>query len=221
MSYGSEKAKSAAQWRLESVLGSIDRICLAWPDAIKGAAAVGYPATSGGSNSGSGISDRTGSTAAHLADKSDVAMAWLTKARRVLVILLRASDASGSDWRSTSRWNGEFSPPVLRSTFAAAAQDLSDFSPKGVHKLFNTIVSLGNEAANNWPPTPQKGQTIDGVKVLERTRTGEECTLCGKYVAGDAVDPIRRLDGKPYHASTCYYQAWRKRNKGKPVQQPA
>lgn len=204
-----ERQKTADEFRLEAVVRSINRICAAWPDAIAAAASVGYPTTTmGGGGSSSGSGDRTCNTATRLVDKGNVAMSWLTRARRTLADLLWTADATGpARSAGESRWTGPFDPPKLVVAFGAAASELDEIRPKGINRLFDTLVALGNEAAHNWPPTPKKGETIDGVKVLERTRSGDECVECHKYVAGDAGDPIRRLDGKPYHERPCYNTA--------------
>ena len=87
--------------------------------------------------------------------------------------------------------------------------ELVELWPKNVMKLFQRLYDLANEAMSEWPATPRKGQTIDGIVIGQKSSSIEMCVHCGESVFGGAADPIVRIDGKPYHKSTCYHKARR------------
>lgn len=189
----------------QQVTGSIGQICDAWPDAIAAAESIGFPTGQGGRSGIGGHGDPT----ANKAMNPDAAIDWMRRARILLVLILRCSAGSGRG----NRWMGPFNPKVMRTTLMGAGGDLVELWPVRVQRVFAHLYDLADEALREWPPTPAKGTVIDGVKVLERTRVGDECAGCGKYVAGDANDPIRRLDGKPYHERPCYEKMRKRRQR--------
>lgn len=198
-----EKQKSHRDFAREQVTGAIGQICDAWNDAIAASAARGYPSGGqGGSGGIGGHGDPTGNRAL-VADAAD---GWIRRARGMLVWVLQFS--ARDDART-----GRFDPVRLKPALKDGGAQLVDIWPARVMNALNQFYDLADEALREWPPTPEKGDVIDGVKVLDRTRTGEDCAKCGKYVAGDAGDPIRRLDGKPYHVRPCWETARKRKQR--------
>jgi hypothetical protein len=77
--------------------------------------------------------------------------------------------------------------------------------------LCGRLVRLSNRASGYARRTPRKGETLGGITVGERTNLVERCAECDNPVFGTSEDPIRRIDGQPMHAKSCYYRAWRRR----------
>lgn len=217
----------------KAVCRAIDRICDAWGDAREAAAARGYPTQSPGpseapalrsphdpadplhtrtmspASGGKGSAGDGGMVAA--ISRPDAAGQWLNAARRHLAVLLWFSTA---DERGEQRWRGDFHPPSLRQNLKRAAGELIEMWPKNVDRLLAKIVALANFAGQEWPPTPEAGKTVDGVKVGERGNTAELCAECGKVIGGGAADPLRRdPDGQTYHKSPCYETVRKRRQR--------
>jgi len=81
------------------------------------------------------------------------------------------------------------------------------------------LTRLANKARANWqPPTP--GTMLAGVTVGTRSSTVGTCPGCGQPALGTHDDPVKRIDGNPYHLRAapgrpaCYYLAWRQRGLG-------
>lgn len=53
-------------------------------------------------------------------------------------------------------------------------------------------------------------------KLQQRQNTVELCTKCNL-----PAPKVRRIDGQPYHADTCYYQVWRANRRTDPAPQSA
>ena len=197
-----ERQKSHKDYAREQVVGAIGQICDAWNDAHEAAWSRGYPSGgSGGSGGIGGHGDPTGNRAMI----PDSAEDWIKRATSALVFVLRFSTND-----TGARWTGSFNPVLMKRDLQRAGVELVEIWPRRIQSLLNRLYDLADQALREWPPTPHKGEVIGDVRVLERTRTGDDCAKCGRYVAGDASDPIRRLDGKPYHQQPCY-EAMRKR----------
>ena len=208
---------------------AIDRICDAWPAAFEADQAAGWP-TRGGEprimlgKDGNPIkpgpddvrppeADPTGDLAVR--GRALLAERWLHEAVVVFRFLIWFTPADAPGER---RWSGVEEPPQLRRTAKQASQDLVDAWPRNVEKLFRRVYKLADTADKEWPPTPERGAVVNGVKVLERSESDVEsvrCAGCGQPVGGGAVDPVVRLDDKPYHRNPCYYTAYRRRSRGK------
>lgn len=201
---------------------ALGTICDGWDSAMEEAAARGYSQHSPGPRSvqratgksfwdqlnartitpaKEGPSYREDDVTSSAALIPDFAGEWITQATLHLKVLLSASPA---DAVGESRWNGPWYPPALRSTFREAAEDLVRLWPMGCERLTQRIHMLANEAARRWPPKPKANEVIDGVKVGGRYVEAEVCTECGGPIAGGAADPIRRIDGRPFHKRPCF-----------------
>lgn len=66
-------------------------------------------------------------------------------------------------------------------------------------------------ALKHWPAPPGKGANVNGTTIGDRNNTTELCALCQIPVLGGRDDPIRRIDGQPYHAKTCWWTVHRQR----------
>lgn len=203
-----EKIKSHKEFAREQVTGAIGQICDAWPDAIRASAARGFGTGGSGGRQPQGDHgdpvankvlrfDRNGDL------KPDVADRWLRQARELLVYVLQFSPDDGG-------WTGRFDPVRMRSALKRGGAEMVDLWPMRVQRVMRDLYELADTALREWPATPSKGEKVGEVTVLERNKTGDDCAKCGKYVAGDAGDPIRRLDGKPYHMTPCW-ETMRKR----------
>ena len=203
----------------------IDRICGAWDAAVDQERARGFARQSPGPRAAAGIirpdpndplharqmpgASSTGAafgdTTGNQAIQADYAGVWLDEAQRCLLLLLRVSPA---DERPERRRTGPFHPPSLRETLRRAAQDVVELWPVNIELLIERLHRLADSAAVRWPPRPRAGQTIETpegpVTVLKKGNPVEMCNECRGPVVGNAGDPIRRLDGRPYHARPCY-----------------
>lgn len=193
----------------KSVAKAVAQICDAWDDATNAAAARGY----GGSSdqvvvSGGSESDPTAAQAMRTA----VAAEWLHRASTTLALMLRFADAAYASRNGeirNARWCGSFDPPRMRSTMVAAGKELVDLWPRRVQRVFDRIYTLADDALREWPSTPKVGQVVDGVTVGKRSSLATICTKCTEPIGGGAADPIRRINGSPYHGKSCYFSAWR------------
>lgn len=187
---------------------AIGQICDSWPDAMAAEQSRGYPNGSG--NGSGGIGSHGDPTANSLqitkggAIKADKATRWLGDVRGTLALMFKQSAATGMSWV------GPFDPPRMRSALIDAGIELVELWPKNVMRLFHRLYDLANEGKREWPPTPRKGDNIDGIVVGQKSITIEMCAGCGEQVFGGAADPIVRIDGKPYHKTTCYWREKRK-----------
>jgi hypothetical protein len=184
----------------QQVTASIGQICDAWNDAHTAAAARGYP--SGGEGGPSGVGGHSDPTA-NRAMIADVADDWIRRARATLVLVLRFSGSG-----SANRWTGPFDPVALRASLKEAGSDLVDIWPKRVQRVFDRLYDLADQALREWPPTPKPGTKFgegkDAIVVGKRADKSEICNECRQVIGGGAIDPISRLDGKPYHRKPCF-----------------
>ena len=200
---------------------AIDIICTRWPEAVAAHEASAYGTGSELSPIGSGgTSDPTGNRAA----RGSTADQWLRQTRQILVWML-------SHTPSGITRGGPFVPSKMTGTLKRCAAELVDWWPTltlasgdsvSVGYIFDRLLSLADQALAEWPTTPTPGQEWDGVKVGGRAVTLEMCAECEKPIGGGAADPIRRIDGKPFHASSCFFRVWRRsRNSSTDAQQSA
>lgn len=209
----------------------IDAICSSWPDAQEAAASRGYPTRSPGlraapsevkTDPGDPLHARSmcpakggGHTGADLLDevtRLEPAAPWISDVRRTVRVLLAISAIEA---RGDSHWTGPVDPSRLRSTLHRTVDDVVEWWVNGTPRLLEHIHALANIARREWPPTPEAGQAIETpegtVVVGARTDTlAVTCAGCGQQVKGTAEDPVRHLSGDPYHATSCYYRAYRK-----------
>lgn len=188
---------------------AVDWVCYAWPKALNDAAAVGYAGSVRPPDGrGGGIldyPDPTGSTAM-LAGR---AAGWLAELGDLVVRLLASPGEAVSQARAART-------PRSASTLHAAVEKLCHDRPPDREKVARSVIDLGNRAHAWWPPPPKSGQLVEGVTVGQRGNLVETCALCQDPVAGGHQDPIRRIDGAPFHAKSCFYTVWRHR-KAKPA----
>ena len=188
---------------------AIRTICGAWELARWDAASRGYPAGSlGNIGSSSDTSDPTFAAAT----RPDYADDWIRRVTKYSLVLLRASGATNHE----RRWTGPFSPPAMTETLVLCSSDLVELWPMNFGSLILRFYDLSDQAKKQWPPTPRKGEVVDGVKVGERASSVVPCTECGEPIAATAADPLARIDGKPYHRTPCYNTVYvRNRRKAK------
>lgn len=191
---------------------AIDTICEAWPEAQSAAASRGYPTSSPGPRAAAGVvkdtdalhtrqmppasakvatfGDATGNAALQF---DDAAENWLSEVRGTLGLLLRLSPNHGV-------WNrGQFHPPSFHDTLTEALSEVVDWWPRNVERLLAKLQGLANTARREWPSTPETGQKVGQVVVGQRADLSEVCVGCHEVIGGGADDPIRRVDGAPYH----------------------
>jgi hypothetical protein len=101
--------------------------------------------------------------------------------------------------------------PATAVEIAALRKNDADRWLKLVEKMVRDVLTIANMGQRLWPPTPQAGTRIRNITVGGRTNQIETCCLCAQPVAGGHDDPIRRIDGDPYHKSPCWYVASRSR----------
>lgn len=96
--------------------------------------------------------------------------------------------------------------------FAEAMHHLFRTTPTGwAPNALQRLWRLADRALAWWPDEPKHGDTVAGVTIGARGNTVELCGLCLEPVAGGHGDPIRRIDGQPFHGKSCYYTVWRQR----------
>ncbi len=166
---------------------SISRISKSWIEALK--AADAFPMSRTGESGGRRSSDASDPTG-NAAMRFDVAAKWISEVRRLLPGFT----------------------PAHRHQYDRSVSRMIDRWPPAASKVLDELVRLANVAAKEWPDTPRRGQMVDGVKVGEKTPTVETCVECKGPISGGALDPIARIDGKPFHRKPCYQTVWQ-RNK--------
>lgn len=203
MSHTAEKKKTHRDFEKEQVVGSIGQICDAWPDAQLATEAIGFPTGQGGRSGKGGHADPT----ANRAMTPDIAIDWMRRARVVLLLILRVSSAPGR------AWVGPFDPKAMRGALKEAGGELVELRPMNVGRMFNQLYDLADQALREWPPTPVAGMKIDDVVVGEKAPTWEMCGECRSEIWGGTTDPVRRLDGKPFHKTPCYETVRKRRQR--------
>lgn len=207
-------APTAEQKTHQAIAGkkAVAVICGAWDEAIAAVEARGYPTASPGPKAAAGIvkdndalhtrtmppahtkvatfGDSTGNAALQF---DDAAERWLKEAKAVLKLMVAITPADHRVWTSA------FYPPALQDALTKTLTDLIVWWPKNTHRLLERLQGLANTARREWPDTPATGQSIGEVVVGERANTAEICAGCTKVIGGNAEDPIRRVDGAPYH----------------------
>lgn len=209
MAMVAEKQKTYKDFAREQVTGSIGQICDAWPDAQMAADAVGFPTGNGGDRSGKG---GHGDPTMHKAMNPEAAIAWMRRARSILVLVLKMSATPGK----ASRWLGPFDPLAMRVTLKEAGAELVDLWPVGAQRVFNRLYDLADEALREWPPTPAEGSRVDGIVVGKPGIAVDICPECLKPVYGGGADPkVRAPDGNSYHRTPCYNSLWQRQERAK------
>jgi hypothetical protein len=212
----------------DDVALALRTICRSWNAATNAAAARGYGPTSTGPETAPGIvredpkdplharqmaavhakasarGDRTGNAAVQLDNRADD---WLKRAR-VIVLWLLSLSAAGE-----RQLTGPFNPPTMEAALSACVADLVDLWPLKFGSVVDRVYALANEAKREWPVKMKVGETDGDVKVGGRAPTLEMCAECKQPVTGGAVDPISRMDGKPYHRTPCYNTAYQRRRR--------
>lgn len=175
---------------------AIDNIARAWPLALQDANARGYPTAVMQPHAGS--AELTSVEAAAL--RPSRAVAWLAELADTQHQIFKSRDGLTYTIREPETFRGQAHNYVEHM--------LTQWMPHTEHAIRQTI-NLSNKATAWWPPTPKAGQTVDGTTVGQRSNTTETCTHCGNPVTGGHNDPIRRIDGQPYHGKSCWYNAIR------------
>lgn len=194
----------------DSCRRDIRAICAAWPAALDESQAHGYG--SGFDPNGTGITGKTvGDPTGDRAMRPDEAHLWLSEARRTLALLLKLADTSRV--RNERQWTGSFDPSRLTESFCAAADEIIDTWPLRVQRILDRLTYMASTAAAKWPPTPRKGQVIDGIEVGKSAPPLERCVECGDLILATVTDPLARIDGNPYHRKPCYNTVYVRRRR--------
>lgn len=222
---GEHRAPPTNAQKDEQVAGlcrAIDTICDAWIDADAARFARGFARQSPGPKAAAGevrqdpadplharqmpaasskpsaFGDQTGNAAM----EPDVADEWVTDVRRMLGVLLIFAEGGCI---------GAFSPPRMRGALRTAARNMVELWPKNVAVLIERIHRLANTARVEWPATPKPGTPVGDIIVGGgRAETGATCAECTRWIVGNVVDPISRINGKPYHRQPCFDTAKRR-----------
>jgi hypothetical protein len=217
-----QKAVMADEHR-QAMHRAANRICTAWPRAHADSQAIGYPrghrydTTSRGTPSIDVDGENVPATAVEIAALSgNRSVAWLAQFHDVVTNLVR--QALGG---RVAVWTQLLVPVYLQDAIEAlwatgwTLEDIIDadpHSPTYRRDVFG-LYDLADKAARWWPDPVKNGQRIGQVTVGQRTNDAAMCVLCGDPVSGTSDDPIRRIDGQPFHGKTCYYQVWRQRRR--------
>ena len=204
----SKPLSSQRKFTREALHRAIEVICLAWTSAKESESSWGYSSGKGFDGAGSSHVGSDMAVAGPALQGNDSSK-WLDNASETLTSLLACADATQSG--RSPRWTGPFWPPKMQRTFCEAADEMVALWPARCERIFNRLYQLADTAAREWPATPAIGQEIDGIKVGERLPQIEVCAECRGPVAGGAADPIRRLEGIPYHKEPCYETARKRR----------
>lgn len=175
---------------------AIDNIARAWPLALEDANARGYPTAV--MQPHTGTSELTSVEAAAL--RPSFAVAWLAELHDTQSLIFKSRDGLTYVLRTPETF--------VHQAHTYVEHMMGQWMPHTEHAIRQTI-QLSNKATHWWPPTPKPGQTIDNTTVGQRTNTTETCTHCGNPVTGGHADPIRRIDGNPYHGKSCWFNAVR------------
>jgi hypothetical protein len=195
-------------------------ICEAWPRITDDMAAIGFPhgvmqPSSGGNSESSAVENAALSTSAD-------AVAWIAELHDVTTRLVTAA------WphqRTAVIWN----PGSLQQLLTAAIDaicadwkldDIVDFDPQSATYRGDVfgLARLADKARRHWPATLAGGTTTKGVTVGQRGSSIEVCAGCLQAIGGGRADPLKRIDGDPFHVKNpqgvwCYHQALRSRGK--------
>lgn len=219
---------SQADWHRQALHHAIDIICDTWPRVTNATRLLdGYPPGRGydTSRGNAGIrvdGDTIPATSVEIAAIARLAPhAWVAELHDTTIRVLDAA------WPMRA-WSIDW--PTLRPLLHQAVDticdtwtldDLIDADPQSPTHRRDVlgVYRLADRSAADWPPTATKGQTVAGVTVGARTNLVETCAGCGLPVAGGRDDPIKRIDGDPFHANAnptgrwCYHAALRARGK--------
>lgn len=201
---------------------AIDTIIDAWPRASEDVDAIGFPSAVMQPSSG-GTAELTSVEAAALRGINfGDAVAWIAELHDTTRRVLTAA------WPSRTvkpAWTAEQLRPVLHQAVDVICQtwtvdDLVDFDPASSNHRSDVfgLGRLAGTARRWWPATPKAGTTQDGVTVGQRGNTVETCTACQLPIGGGRNDPLKRIDGDPFHVKNpagvwCYHQALRSRGR--------
>lgn len=203
-----------------SLLRSVDHILAAWPCALNDIAAIGYGTGRSYDGSGGGgglrveilpasgdqpavyeIIPATGVELAAL--RPSRGAGWIAQLGDLIIDLCRSSHhPSGVPWTPTNARD-----PMRREVEALMLElPAGKHWPAGPAELVKRIEILASTGDHWWPrQPPKKGSVVAGVTIGERANTVETCGLCQQPVTGTRSDPIRRIDGNPFHKSPCWY----------------
>lgn len=201
---------------------AVRRCVRVWPRVVADRDALGFPSRSGGQAFGRRVCDDGGPTArlgAELADtaaedwalRRDVAWMWLAELFDVLDLFAGPMVV----WSSRSR----ASVGVL---WLRWADDYADRFPAGRKEravwevLPLRLYRLADVGRSHWPDPMVAGSVAGGVTVGARGSEVEVCKLCQEPIGGTVADPVKRLDGEPYHLrarpgsdrGSCFRRAW-------------
>lgn len=218
----SEPRRTVADDQRVTMGRAVDVICDAWPKALEDRQAVGFPAGRGLGGTGGGQSgirlrreDDEGwetipATGVEIAAiTGTAAVDWLDLAHDTVRLILHAAWPDRTGWAVD--WQPEQLRPVLHRAVARLDYRIHDVELTRLHQL-------ANRARHLWPPPPKKGAREGGVTVGERGNDIETCAGCAQPVLGGRADPLKRIDGDPFHVKNpqgtwCYHQALRSRGR--------
>lgn len=88
-----------------------------------------------------------------------------------------------------------------------------DFASRWLNDVQNAtreLERLGNQALRHWPDQLKPGDVFAGIKVGARSNTVEVCDHCREPIPPGLLPNNRptviRVNGKPLHRNTCYFQ---------------
>lgn len=226
-------ATTPAEEHRRAMHRAVDRILDAWPRAHDDAQAVGFPAgrgydSAGGGRSGflvdvDGEAEFVPATGVELAALNvTVAVAWLAELHDVIEGLCAAvwpGRAFSLVWTPTGL-SGRLHEAVERVSAEWTLDDLIDTDPRSPNHRRDVfgLYRLADAAGRYWPAPVRKGERAGTVTVGERTNTVDVCVACGEPIIGGRADPLKRIDGDPFHVKNpagiwCYHQALRSRGR--------
>lgn len=189
-----------------------DLVCDTWPAALSDIDVIGFPPSTMPAGRGGGDSSSVETAILN----PSVAVGWVAELHDVILKVLTAA------WPGSAVgivWEPDRVRPVLHGAIDElkasgwTLDDLVDFDPRSPNHRRDVfgLERLADAAARSWPAPARTGHNVDGVTVGARGNQTEICALCELPVAGGHGDPIRRIDGQPYHGRSCWFTVHRQR----------
>jgi hypothetical protein len=116
--------------------------------------------------------------------------------------ILRQADDMAAGYPPTTTGGGGNGENTLVEAQALATIGPGEQANDWLAHWSETVAHLTNTYSDLMRLLPMTDD--EKAKAQQRENTVEVCTDCG-----DPAPKVRRINGKPYHADSCYYRRWR------------
>jgi hypothetical protein len=121
------------------------------------------------------------------------------------------ADRDARGWNTAIDYNTPHGSETTSVEAAALVHCRASIWLADARRWADRAIIIANQAMFLWPPLAAKGDTVAGITVGQRGNNIEVCGLCAQPVSGGHNDPIRRINGLPFHGKSCWYTVTRNR----------